>query len=89
MTTPTSIRNQASRISAKQGTLRSKNSAAANDSTKTCMSWKGETSEAYKDSYKKAQTKINRLVDNLGSLAKMLSALANAVNKAASEEMKE
>ena len=88
MTTSAGISNLKSKVEIKKGALRSRNNAVASDSTKISSSWKGEISVLYKDAYKRIQPKVSRLIDDLGSLASKLNALANAVNKAAGEEKK-
>ena len=86
MTTPAEIKNLSSKVSANQGTLRQKNSAVTNNANKVNISWKGETSEAYKNAYRKTQLKMSILISELGNLRTKLDSLANAVNRAAIEE---
>jgi len=87
MPTPNEIRNTAKKVSENQGKLKQKNGAALNDSNKVNI-WRGEISVAYKDAYKKAQSKTGKLISDLGSLKMKLGSLASSVNTAENAEMK-
>jgi len=87
MPTPVEIRDTASKVYANQGTLKQKNGAALQNSNKVNDIWRGEICEAYKDAYKKAQSKTGRLISDLGSLKIKLDLLAGSVNTAENAEI--
>ena len=86
MTSPASITSLASRVSASRGTLSQKNRDLTNNSNKANTSWKGETSDGFKDAHKKTQSKMTQLINDLGILQTKLNSLANAVKQAKVKE---
>ena len=88
MAAPAEIRKTASKASESRGKLNQKNSAALNDSNKVNNVWRGEISGAYKDAYKKAQSKTCSSISDLSILKTKLESLASSVNRAALEELK-
>ena len=86
MTSPANITALASRASANRGTLTQKNRDVTSNANKVNTSWKGETSDGYKDAHKKTQSKMTQLISDLGVLQTKLNSLANAVKLAKAKE---
>jgi WXG100 family type VII secretion target len=76
------LRQLASQAASNSSVLRSKINAANRTVAKAGNTWKGESSTAFKDAWKKSQNRVQRIAGDMNTLKSRLDALAQRVRQA-------
>ena len=85
----TEVKQYSDQVKGGRDVGKSKITTATNGIHKAVGSWKGETSVSFNDTYKKVQTKINKLIADAGSLSQKLNSLSLAVKREEADQLKE
>lgn len=89
MVSSSEIKRLSDQVKVGRDAFKNKNSAGTPQINKINASWKGEISESFKDANKKTQTKIGKLLTDMGSLSSRLNTLYTAIKREEAEKLKE
>ena len=86
MVTSSDINRLSTQVGNNAAALNERNRSLTSSVSKANSSWRGRINGAFRNSHKNTQTKLNRLVTNMGNLRTRLGTLSTAMTREERED---